>query len=255
MPTVVNPPTLIDVVTPPEVVVVREQPAALVIVAAGSPGAAGVTDHGALTGLGDDDHPQYAEIATVESISAPWTFITHPLGLDHVNLANIGVNSHATIDLALSALALHIADGTIHFTEGSINHANILGIGTNSHAAIDTHIADAAVHFAQTLSTSIADFTIGQKYYLTRRVNARPVTRIDIVIQGSAGQSLTWELRKGADLSAAGTVVHAATTTDVTTGVSITSPTTPAIAADDHLWFEFTAKAGTLIAFNGTVSF
>lgn len=35
----------------------------------GTPG-----DHGALTGLGDNDHPQYARKATAETISAAWEF-------------------------------------------------------------------------------------------------------------------------------------------------------------------------------------
>lgn len=60
--------------------------------------------------------------------------------VDHLNIQNIGVNSHAAIDV-------HIADGTLHFTEASISHLNIGDIGVNSHAAIDTHIADATIHF------------------------------------------------------------------------------------------------------------
>ena len=104
-------------------------------------------------------------------------------------------------------------------------------------------------------STSIADFTIGAKFYFTQRLLAKPVTRINIVLQGSAGQSVTWELRKASSLAAAGVVIHTATTTNTTTGVTITSITLPAIVAGDHLWFEFTATAGTLIAFNATVSF
>jgi hypothetical protein len=35
----------------------------------------------------------------------------------------------------------HIGDASIHFTESSISHLNIQDIGTNSHAQIDTHIA------------------------------------------------------------------------------------------------------------------
>ena len=104
-------------------------------------------------------------------------------------------------------------------------------------------------------STSIADFAIGEKFYLTQRLSAEPVSRINVVLQGSGGQSVTWELRKGPDLDAAGTVIHTATTTSITTGDVVAAPTTPEVDAGDHLWLVFTAAAGTLIAFNATVSF
>ncbi len=37
-------------------------------------GGGGVTDHGALTGLSDDDHPQYGALAQAESVAALWSF-------------------------------------------------------------------------------------------------------------------------------------------------------------------------------------
>lgn len=37
-------------------------------------GGGGVTDHGALTGLGDNDHPQYPLKASTQTISGSWTF-------------------------------------------------------------------------------------------------------------------------------------------------------------------------------------
>ena len=58
---------------------------------------------------------------------------------DHNLLLNIGTNSHTDIDS-------HIANSTIHFTEGSIDHTNIMNIGTNSHSDIDTHISDTTIH-------------------------------------------------------------------------------------------------------------
>jgi hypothetical protein len=61
--------------------------------------------------------------------------------ISHLNIQDIGVNTHLVIDA-------HIADGTIHFTEASIDHTAISNIGVNSHAAIDTHIADGNIHFA-----------------------------------------------------------------------------------------------------------
>jgi hypothetical protein len=57
----------------------------------------------------------------------------------------------------LATLAAHLADGTIHFTEGSINHLNIMGIGVNSHAAIDTHIANTANPHAVTAAQAGAE--------------------------------------------------------------------------------------------------
>ncbi len=62
--------------------------------------------------------------------------------IDHTAITNIGSNSHASIDT-------HIADATIHFTEASIDHTAITNIGTNSHAVIDTHIANALIHFTE----------------------------------------------------------------------------------------------------------
>ena len=56
---------------------------------------------------------------------------------DHLNLDNIGVNTHVQIDT-------HLADLTIHFTEGSIDHTAIQNIGSNSHVTIDSHIANVA---------------------------------------------------------------------------------------------------------------
>lgn len=50
----------------------------------------------------------------------------------------------------------HIADLTLHFTEASISHLNIGDIGTNSHAAIDTHIADGTLHFALDTDVNLA---------------------------------------------------------------------------------------------------
>jgi len=37
-------------------------------------GGGGVSDHGLLSGLGDDDHPQYGALAQAETVAANWTF-------------------------------------------------------------------------------------------------------------------------------------------------------------------------------------
>ena len=81
-------------------------------------------------------------------LSSGGTFAENSHSHSHTALTDIGVNTHATIDTALSSLATHLADSTIHFTEGSIDHTNITNIGTNTHAQIDTHLAATVAHGA-----------------------------------------------------------------------------------------------------------
>jgi len=58
-------------------------------------------DHGQLSGLTDNDHQQYATTGTVITVSGDF--------------------------------AVHTADTTIHFTEGSIDHGSIAGLYDNDH--------------------------------------------------------------------------------------------------------------------------
>ena len=73
------------------------------------------------------------------------------------------------------------------------------------------------------------------------------ISKIRAVLVGST-PSVTWSLRHAADRSAAGTelIIGGTTTTEVTTGVDITIFNWPNIIADSHVWFETTAKSGTV---------
>lgn len=81
--------------------------------------------------------------------------ITGPVGDNEViawdNGSSKWINQTATeAGITLySDFTTHTGDGTIHFTEGSIDHTAILNIGTNSHTDIDTHIADGSVHYTK----------------------------------------------------------------------------------------------------------
>ena len=75
--------------------------------------------------------------------------------IDHTNITNIGLNTHNQIDTHISLADGHIANGSIHFTEGSIDHAAIQNVGVNTHAQIDTHIGIAITSGAATIEGDI----------------------------------------------------------------------------------------------------
>lgn len=74
------------------------------------------------------------------------------------------------------------------------------------------------------------------------------VTRMVAVLVGSATPSVTWTIRHGTDRSAVGAeiVTGGTVTTSVTTGSDITVFDDATVIANSHVWFETTAKSGTV---------
>lgn len=81
------------------------------------------------------------------------------------------------------------------------------------------------------------------------------ITKIRPILVGSASPSVTWTLRHATDRSVVGTEVIniGTTTTEVTTGIDIISFDDSTIIANSHIWFESTAKSGTVKSINLTI--
>ncbi len=102
-----------------------------------NPGAAPVDSVFSRTGTVVADNNDY----TWAQINKATSDIADITTKSHTSLSDIGTNAHSAIDS-------HISDGTLHFTESSIDHTAIANIGTNTHSAIDSHISSTTEHGA-----------------------------------------------------------------------------------------------------------
>lgn len=92
----------------------------------------GVTDHGALTGLGDDDHTQYLLVDGTRAMSGD-------LDVGSNSITNVNLVDGRDVSVDGSTLDTHIADNSIHFT------ADSLGLdGYALDSDLQNHISDTA---------------------------------------------------------------------------------------------------------------
>lgn len=86
--------------------------------------------------------------------------------------------------------------------------------------------------------------------------NAATIRKITAVARGTS-PSRTWTLRKASDRSATGTevVTSGTTTTNTTTGQSITTFNSASIPAGNFLWFTTTAGSGTVTELSITIEY
>ena len=86
---------------------------------------------------------------------------------------------------------------------------------------------------------------------------AYTLSEMRAVLVGSATPSVTWTIRYGADRSAAGTevVTGGTTTTNVTTGHSVTVFNNGVIPAGNFVWIETTARSGNVNSLGVTLKY
>jgi hypothetical protein len=111
-------------------------------------GGGGVTDHGALTGLADDDHPQYhndargdARYAPIASVGMTWSTVVLPVSTPVVDSTTV-LHTDATVTPAKTIIAMFVSSDaneledyhddrmTVHATalSGQVQF-DILGLG------------------------------------------------------------------------------------------------------------------------------
>jgi hypothetical protein len=193
-------------------------------------GGGGVTDHGALTGLSDDDHPQYVLSATNNALSS--TVSNHIASasvhftqaqIDHGTISGLGDNDHpqyvlsATNNALSSLVTNHIASASVHFTQAEIDHGTISGLGDNDHpqyvlsstnntlsSTVTNHLASAVHWDLVTLNTNYinasGDSVNAAFYFQTLSATTVSATNYFNLPSGVA----TWNANKlqGYDISA-----------------------------------------------------
>jgi hypothetical protein len=92
---------------------------------------------------------------------------------------------------------------------------------------------------------------------LLRAPQALTISRIDAVLTGGSSLSISFSLRHGADVSAAGTAVTSTpmTVSSTTTGATTTNLLNPQLPDDHWLWLEITSVSGSPAALSVVVAF
>ena len=91
---------------------------------------------------------------------------------------------------------------------------------------------------------------------LLRAAQALTISRVDAVLSGGTSPSVSFSLRHGADVSAAGTAATTdpITVTSTTTGRASTSFQVPEIPAGHWLWLQITTVSGSPVVLTVSIA-
>jgi hypothetical protein len=167
--------------------------------------------HDTLSGLDNDDHTQYHTDGRADTWFTAKDLVD--LGAkSHTDLTDIGTNTHSQVDS-------HIADNTIHFTEGSIDHGSVSGLEGDDHTQY--LLVDGSRNMTGSLSwTGDALLTISgiaiQDAVVTGLVDGRDISADGVILDDHVATSTAHNV--------SGDIVGT-TDVQVLTGKTLTSPT------------------------------
>lgn len=124
----------------------------------------------------------------------------------------------------------------------------------NSQGELKVRTTSPVVAFSPKAGINIESPTATEDAGFFYAKDALLVSQITAVVHGST-PSLDWTIRYDADRSAAGTELKVGgwTTTNTTTGHTITSFDNALVPAGSWLWLETTGKSGTVTKFEATI--
>lgn len=95
----------------------------------------------------------------------------------------------------------------------------------------------------------------GDSYTLLYNAETKTISSVSVVLLGSGGPSITYNIKKGADRTDAGTNVVATNTVTTVGTVSSATVVDNTIASDQFLWINITATSGVVSEFHLTINY
>lgn len=95
----------------------------------------------------------------------------------------------------------------------------------------------------------------GDSYTLLYNAQAKTISSVSVVLLGSGGPSITYNIKKGADRTAAGTNVVATNTVSTVGTVSSATIADASVGSGQFLWVNITATTGVVSEFHLTINY